>query len=66
RLWDVLYLFATTGRNSPEGCNELHYNVSFLMENHEWVKAHVVTLKAVCGPGDNHEPVITLMLEDED
>jgi len=25
-----------------------------------------VTLKAVCGPGDNLEPVITIMTPDED
>ncbi|MBE0522354.1 MAG: hypothetical protein IBX39_08850 [Candidatus Methanoperedenaceae archaeon] len=66
RLWDVLYLFTIAARNSREGCNELHYGVSFLMESNELFKTHVVKLKAVCGPGDNHEPVITLMLEDED
>jgi hypothetical protein len=26
----------------------------------------LVTLKAVCGPGDTPEPVITIMLPDED
>ncbi len=26
----------------------------------------LVTLKAVCGPGDQGEPVITIMLPDED
>ena len=26
----------------------------------------LVTLKAICGPGDRGEPVITIMLPDED
>jgi hypothetical protein len=29
-------------------------------------KAKLVTLKAHCGPGDNLEPVITIMLPDQD
>ncbi|MBE0522204.1 MAG: hypothetical protein IBX39_08095 [Candidatus Methanoperedenaceae archaeon] len=66
RLWDVLYLFTIAGRSVPKGCAKLLYNVSFLMENSESFKTHVVKLKAVCGPGDTMEPVITLMLENED
>jgi hypothetical protein len=26
----------------------------------------LVTLKAICGPGDNGEPVVTIILPDED
>ncbi|MBE0428087.1 MAG: hypothetical protein IBX72_15790 [Nitrospirae bacterium] len=66
RLWDVLYLFAIATRCVSKGCAELHYDVDFLMENSVLFETHEVKLKAVCGPGDNHEPVITLMLEDED
>ncbi len=29
-------------------------------------RQHKVELKAVCGPGDTIEPVITIMLPDED
>jgi len=29
-------------------------------------KRELVTLKAACGPGDNGEPVITIMKPDED
>jgi hypothetical protein len=32
----------------------------------ERTKQETVQLKAVCGPGDNAEPVITIMLPDED
>jgi len=66
RLWDVLYMFAIAARSVPKGCSELLYSVSFLLENSESFKTHVVKLKAVIGPGDTAEPVITLMLEDED
>ena len=66
RLWDVLYMFAIAACNSPKGCRVLLYSVSFLLENTKSFKTHVVKLKAVIGPGDTTEPVITLMLEDED
>jgi len=29
-------------------------------------RARLVTLKALCGPGDDGEPVITIMLPEED
>jgi hypothetical protein len=29
-------------------------------------KQETVTLKAICGPGDTAEPVITIMLPEED
>jgi len=29
-------------------------------------KRETVVLKALCGPGDNGEPVITILLPDED
>ena len=66
RLWDVLYMFAIAGRSTPKGCNELLYSVGFLIENNKSSKTHVVKIKAVIGPGDTAEPVITLMLEEED
>lgn len=66
RLWDVLFLFAFAARGSPKGCNELFYNVNFLMDGGESCKHETVKIKAVCGPGDDGSPCITLMLENED
>ncbi len=69
RLWDVLYMFKLAARN---GGTELRYRVSVT----NWVrvngrrinrtKQETIVLKALCGPGDDAEPVITIMLPDED
>ena len=35
-------------------------------ERTEYSTLRNVTLKAICGPGDNGEPVITILMLDED
>jgi hypothetical protein len=65
RMWDVLYMFKLAAR---VGGTEIRFRVSVI----NWVyvngqrvnrtKRDAVFLKAVCGPGDNAEPVITIML----
>jgi hypothetical protein len=65
RLWDVLFLFTFAARSSPKGCSELLYKVSFLMDEGDKYQQETVEIKAVCGPGDDGAPVITLMLPDE-
>ncbi len=62
RLWDVLWmLFLAIKAN--DSTTELHFQVAFLFDGngHE-----DVTLKAVCGPGDDLAPCITIMLPNED
>ena len=72
RTFDVVYMLSETIRRSRSG-SELRFTVSVL----NWrrrsngmrinaTKREEVILKAVCGPGDNAEPVITIMLPDED
>ncbi len=65
RLWDVLFLFTLAAKTSPKGCSELFYKVNFLMENGDSCKLETVTIKAVCRPGDDSAPCITLMLLNE-
>ena len=36
------------------------------IDTHGHGRPHLVELRAVCGPGDNYEPVITIMLPNED
>ena len=60
RLWDVLYLFAIHARQCRG--NEFQYRVGFVLNG----KNVVQELKAVVDRGDHFEPVITLMLPDED
>ena len=61
RLWDTLFLFALAARGQ-EG-DTLYYDVSYAMKGRAQKE---VKLKAVCGPGDTPEPVITIMLPNED
>jgi len=69
RLWDVLTMFKVAAK---QGGEEIHFPVSVV----NWVsvdgerinrtKRETVILKAICGPGDSADPVITLLLPDED
>jgi hypothetical protein len=69
RLWDVLTMFRLA---ATRGGSEIRFPVTVI----NWVRVggerinrtrrETVILKALCGPGDNGEPVITLLLLDED
>lgn len=67
RLWDVLFMFRSatlSGRIKGDiGTYQLHVRNR---NTQRMDKRDLVTLKAVCGPGDTPEPVITIMLPEED
>jgi hypothetical protein len=64
RLWDILWMLRC---NAGRGGDTLFFKLYVRNHNRERLtKADLVTLKAVCGPGDTPEPVITIMLPDED
>jgi hypothetical protein len=63
RLWDVLWMLrCAIGRS--DGC-EIRFAVHVRNDNREGIP-RLVQLKALSGPGDEGEPVITVMLPDED
>ena len=62
RLWDVLIVLKFAIRASSSG-QEIRFKVSVYQGNG---KSETVELKSLCGPGDNMEPVITIMLPEED
>lgn len=62
RLGDVLQMLIVGIRGMTHDDGILFYDV--LLTSHG--NPRVVTVKGVCGPGDSEEPVITLMLPDED
>ncbi len=64
RLWDVLWMFRFSAGLSSEAV--ICYQVFFTMLVNQTPEQRLVTLKAVCGPGDHGEPVITIMKSDED
>lgn len=62
RLWDVLNVLRFTIVAS-RGTTDVYFCVAVCDERE---MARQVKLKAICGPGDDGEPVITVMLPDED
>jgi hypothetical protein len=60
RLWDVLNVLRFAAAQSKE--SEILFKVLATIEG----KDVLHDLKAVCGPGDKAEPVITVMLPEED
>jgi hypothetical protein len=64
RLWDVLFLLALAARRS-DGGEEVRFAIHVRNDNREGTPP-LVRLKAICGPGDQGKPVVTVMLPDED
>jgi Family of unknown function (DUF6573) len=64
RLWDVLWLLRCAAGRS-DGGPEVRFGVHVCRDNRDRTPP-LVRLKAMCGPGDQGEPVVTVMLPDED
>ena len=63
RLWDVVWMLRLAiGRSAG---SEVRFGVHVRNDNRERTPP-LVRLKALCGPGDSGEPVITVRLPDED
>ena len=63
RVHDVLWLLYVAIRKCASHTDQLLFKISFLMSARN---QQTVELKAISGPGDAGEPVLTLMLPDED
>ena len=61
RLWDVLWMLSVAAHKTAG--SRVDFEVMFLMSKN---KRETVKMYALCGPGDDAEPVITIMLPDED
>lgn len=61
RLWDTLWLFRCAAAGCPT--DRIMFYVHYVMESRKIKKIRV---KSICGPGDQGEPVITIMLPNED
>ena len=64
RLWDVLWMLRLAIGRSDGGA-EVRFGVHVKDNNCEGTPP-LVRLKAMCGPGDQGEPVVTVMMPDED
>ena len=61
RLWDILTVLHWQIKAGKADGNILHFILIMHVEKEELYK-----LKSICGPGDDMEPVITIMLPNED
>lgn len=61
RLWDVLWMLRKAIA-AQGGGSTITYRVIATKGG----RKHTIELKSVCGPGDTPEPVITVMLPNED
>jgi hypothetical protein len=62
RLWDVLTVLRFTIMRSRGG-SQVNFTVAV---RNDARRPRPVPLKAICGPGDSAESVITIMMPDED
>ena len=62
RAHDVLWMLFLAIRRS-QGGDRIAFEVIFLNEKR---RHETVQLKTICGPGDDAEPVLTIMLPNED
>jgi hypothetical protein len=65
RLWDLLWMLRCAVRGSEGGAREVRFGVHVRNDNRNRTPP-LVHLKALTGPGDRGEPVITIMLPQED
>ena len=65
RLWDVLYMAYHAIRNNPTQ-SVLRYELYRVPRCGTGRKAREIVLKIMCGPGDQGEPVLTIMMPEED
>ncbi len=66
RTWDLLWMFGCAARRSRHA-STIQFRVLFVtMKESGSIVTEDVLLKAVCGPGNEGEPVITIMLPWED
>jgi hypothetical protein len=63
RLWDVLWRLRVASGKAANS-DWVHFQV--LVDVHGDGRRETVSLWALCGPGDDAQPVITIMVEGED
>lgn len=65
RLWDVVWMSYITARRASGGCR-VPVQLHVVPRGGTGTRPRLSTLHMVIGPGDDGEPVITLMNPDED
>lgn len=63
RLWDTLWMLRCAIKGCKESLSTIRFRLYFIMKEKQ---RRLITLKAVCGLGDDAEPVLTIMMPEED
>ena len=66
RLWDVLFMASQAIRAASDSGDRRNFSLYRVPRNGQSHAAEEVTLKLIVGPGDQGEPVITILLPNED
>ena len=66
RLWDVVYMAIHGIRTSKRAGDRLLFQLYRVPRDGRSTKAELTSLKLIIGPGDTPEPVITILLPNED
>ena len=66
RLWDVLFMASHAIRTGSGSGDRLLFQLYRVPRDGRSMEAELTTLKLIVGPGDQGEPVITILLPDED
>lgn len=61
RLWDIVWMFRCAGVRAD--VSELRFQLYVVTTS---LEPELITLKAICGPGDDEAPVITILLPEQD
>jgi len=65
-LWDVLYMASYAIRTSKDSGDRILFQLYRVPRDGYSTKAVLETLKLIVGPGDTSEPVMTILLPNED
>ena len=66
RLWDVLFMAWCAIRSKKNADPQMLFDLHRIPRNGRATESQRLTLKLILGPGDDGEPVITIMLPQED
>ncbi len=66
RLWDLLFMAHHAIRSSRSGGDRLTFQLYRVPRDGKSTEAAITTLKLIVGPGDQGEPVVTILQLDED
>ena len=66
RLWDVLFMAAYAARANANAGSELLFELYRVPRDGRATESELTKLKLVVGPGDDGEPVMTILLPNED